>query len=161
MTGTHPRLEFFVEPFVEGRPGRHVKAAIDEAAARGLDVQIGPFGSVAHGDLEALIDAAGPLLRSALAAGADRISLHLSTGSPQPAIGPGSLHNALRRMMAGVEGELGAQLAELSREGKQAAVRLLDARGAFLLRRAVDDVADAMGVSRITIYNYLNANQDR
>ena len=64
-------------------------------------------------------------------------------------------------MIAGVEGELGAQLAELSREGKQAAVRLLDARGAFLLRRAVDDVADAMGVSRITIYNYLNADKDR
>ena len=160
MTGI-PRLEFFVEPFVEGRPGRHVEAAIQEAAARGLHVQIGPFGSVAQGDLEALIDAAGPLLRSALAAGADRISLHLSTGSPQPALGPGSLHNALRRMMAGVEDELGARLAELSREGKQAAVRLLDARGAFLLRRAVDDVADAMGVSRITIYNYLNASQDR
>ena len=160
MTGSDPRLEFFVEPFTEGRPGRHVEAAIDEAAARGLEVQVGPFGSVAHGDLEALIDAAGPLLRSALAAGADRISLHLTTGPTQPAIGLGNLHNALSRMIAGVEGELGAQLAELSREGKQAAVRLLDARGAFLLRRAVDDVADAMGVSRITIYNYLNADKD-
>ena len=30
MTGTHPRLEFFVEPFVEGQPGRHVEAAIAE-----------------------------------------------------------------------------------------------------------------------------------
>ena len=29
-------------------------------------------------------------------------------------------------------------------------------RGAFILRRAVEDVADAMGVSRITVYNYLN-----
>jgi uncharacterized protein YqgV (UPF0045/DUF77 family) len=155
------RLEFFVEPFIEGRPGRHVKAAIDEAAARGLEVQVGPFGSVAHGDLEALIDAAGPLLRSALAAGADRISLHLTNGSGNPGIGLASLHDALARMIAGVEDELGDQLAELSREGKQAAVRMLDARGAFLLRRAVDDVADAMGVSRITIYNYLNADKDR
>jgi predicted transcriptional regulator YheO len=34
---------------------------------------------------------------------------------------------------------------------------LLDEQGAFTLRRAVEDVADAMGVSRITIYNYLNA----
>jgi len=25
------------------------------------------------------------------------------------------------------------------------------------LRRAVEDVADVMGVSRITVYNYLNA----
>ena len=161
MNGTDPRLEFFVEPFTEGQPGRHVEAAIDEVSARGLEVQVGPFGSVAHGELEALIDAAGPLLRSALAAGADRISLHLSIGAPHPGIEPGTLHDALSRMIAGVEGKLGAELAELSREGKQAAVRMLDARGAFLLRRAVDDVANAMGVSRITIYNYLNADQDR
>jgi predicted transcriptional regulator YheO len=30
-------------------------------------------------------------------------------------------------------------------------------RGAFALRNAADEVADAMGVSRVTIYNYLNA----
>ncbi|HAZ33053.1 MAG TPA: transcriptional regulator, partial [Acidimicrobiaceae bacterium] len=45
----------------------------------------------------------------------------------------------------------------MSREDKQRAVRLLDERGAFTLRRAVEDLADAMGVSRITVYNYLNA----
>jgi predicted transcriptional regulator YheO len=31
------------------------------------------------------------------------------------------------------------------------------ALGAFMLRRSVEDVADALGVSRITVYNYLNA----
>jgi predicted transcriptional regulator YheO len=56
-----------------------------------------------------------------------------------------------------VEVELGGQLPDLSREDKQRAVRLLDERGAFLLRRSVDEVADALGVSRITVYNYLNA----
>ena len=58
---------------------------------------------------------------------------------------------------AAVEAELGGRLPMLSREDKQRAVRLLDERGAFILRRAVEDVADAMGVSRITVYNYLNA----
>jgi hypothetical protein len=67
------------------------------------------------------------------------------------------LHDALDRLVASVERELGASLNELSREDKQRAVRLLDERGAFLLRRAADDIADRMGVSRITIYNYLNA----
>ena len=38
-----------------------------------------------------------------------------------------------------------------------AGVMSLDEKGAFILRRAVEDVADAMGVSRITVYNYLNA----
>jgi uncharacterized protein YqgV (UPF0045/DUF77 family) len=161
MDGPDPRLEFFVEPFTEGRPGRHVKAAIDAVAARGLEIQVGAFGSVAHGELEELIAAASPLFRSALSAGADRISLHITTGSHlRTGIGPTSLHDALSRMIADVERELGAPLAELSREDKQAAVRMLDAGGAFLLRKAVDDIADAMGVSRITIYNYLNAEKD-
>ena len=60
---------------------------------------------------------------------------------------------------AGVAEEqaLDTVLPSLSREEKQRAIRLLDERGAFILRRAVEDVADAMGVSRITVYNYLNA----
>ena len=67
------------------------------------------------------------------------------------------LHGALDRLIDAVEAELGGRLTLLSREDKQRAVRLLDERGAFILRRAVEDVADAMGVSRITVYNYLNA----
>jgi hypothetical protein len=67
------------------------------------------------------------------------------------------LHGALDRLIDAVEAELGGRLPTLSREDKQRAVRLLDQRGAFILRRAVEDVADALGVSRITVYNYLNA----
>ncbi len=67
------------------------------------------------------------------------------------------LHGALDRLIDAVEAELGGRLPDLTREDKQRAVRLLDERGAFILRRAVEDVADAMKVSRITVYNYLNA----
>ena len=67
------------------------------------------------------------------------------------------LQGALGRLIDGVERELGAPLGDLGREDKQRAVRLLDDRGAFVLRRSVEDVADALGVSRITVYNYLNA----
>ena len=67
------------------------------------------------------------------------------------------LHDALDRLIEGVERELGGRLEDLSREDKQQAIRLLDERGAFVLRRSVEDVADAFNVSRITIYNYLNA----
>ncbi|HSS10001.1 MAG TPA: helix-turn-helix domain-containing protein [Acidimicrobiales bacterium] len=66
------------------------------------------------------------------------------------------LHGALDRMIATVERELGSNLASLSREDKQLAIGLLAERGAFTLRKAVEDVADAMGVSRFTVYNYLN-----
>ena len=70
---------------------------------------------------------------------------------------PAPLHGALDRLIESVEKEFGSRLANLSREDKQRAVRLLDERGAFTLRRAVEDVSDSMGVSRITVYNYLNA----
>jgi hypothetical protein len=69
----------------------------------------------------------------------------------------GSLADALGNLVSRIEEELGGSLLDLDRTGKQIAVRLLDERGAFLLRRSIEDIADMMGVSRITIYNYLNA----
>jgi hypothetical protein len=78
-------------------------------------------------------------------------------GEVVAAVRPAPLHGALDRLIEQVERELGGPLPALSREDKQRAIRLLDDRGAFILRRAVEDVADAMGVSRITVYNYLNA----
>jgi hypothetical protein len=64
---------------------------------------------------------------------------------------------SLPRLVAGVEEQLGSPLADLDRADKQRAVRLLDERGAFQLRKSIEDVGEAMGVSRITIYNYLSA----
>jgi HTH domain len=69
------------------------------------------------------------------------------------------LQGALDRLIDQVEKELGGSLENLSREDKQRAVKMLDERGAFELRRSVEDVADTFGVSRITIYNYLNATR--
>lgn len=66
------------------------------------------------------------------------------------------LHGAIERLVEGIVTEIGADFTALSREDKQRVVRMLDERGAFTMRRAVDQVADALGVSRITIYNYLN-----
>ncbi|GLY43907.1 DNA-binding protein [Amycolatopsis sp. NBRC 101858] len=70
------------------------------------------------------------------------------------------LHDALARLIADVERELGAPLGELDRAGKQRAVRLLRERGAFGLRKSVSSVADALGVTRFTVYNYLNREAD-
>lgn len=151
-------VEFFVEPFSEGRPGSHVKAAVDAMEQWGFTVEIGPFGNRAEGDSEKLPAAVADMLENALGAGATRVSLQVITND---GTGLGlhldSLHVALERLITQVEQELGAPLAKLPRESKQEAVRLLDERGAFLLRKSIEEVADSMGVSRITIYNYLNA----
>lgn len=79
-------------------------------------------------------------------------------GDPAVAVRlPGEeLTSALDRVIAQVESELGAKLSELSRADKQRAVRLLEERGAFTLRKSAESVAKALGVSRFTVYNYLN-----
>lgn len=80
------------------------------------------------------------------------------TWDGQPAIGVRLEHIvSLDRLITTVEAQLGATLTELDRGEKQRAVRMLDERGAFRLRKSIEDVGEAMGVSRITIYNYLSA----
>ncbi len=65
------------------------------------------------------------------------------------------LHDALPTLITEVEVELGLPCAEMDRAQKQDVVSLLNERGAFTLRKSVEDVAEALGVSRFTVYNYL------
>lgn len=51
---------------------------------------------------------------------------------------------------------VGVPVELMQKQHKLAAVRELDARGLFLIRDAVDIAARALGVTRYTIYNYLN-----
>jgi hypothetical protein len=71
------------------------------------------------------------------------------------------LTDGLARLIADVEGELGGRLSELPRAEKQHAVRLLEERGAFEMRRSAETVAEALGVTRFTVYNYLNRVRDK
>nr|WP_202514557.1 MULTISPECIES: helix-turn-helix domain-containing protein [unclassified Streptomyces] len=66
------------------------------------------------------------------------------------------LSDSLDHILAAMERRHGMPLAELDRKAKQEAVRLLEARGAFSVRHGVETVAGALGVSRFTVYNYLN-----
>ena len=106
--------------------------------------------------LQPLIDALGCSVIDATQIEAADIPL-VYEGELIAAVRLPDLHCALARLIDSVEREMGQQLPNMNREQKQLAIRLLDERGAFTLRRAVEDVADAMGVSRITVYNYLNA----
>jgi len=149
------RAEFVVEPFVEGSPGPHVKAALEACRGLGFEPDVGAFASTIDGRFHDVVRAVDALVRAAYDNGATAVQVRI--GEPLVAARFETLHDALERLIEGVEYELGGRLGDLSRQDKQAAVRMLDERGAFLLRRAVDSVGQIMGVSRITIYNYLNA----
>ena len=148
-------VEFLVEPFVEGTPGPHVKAAVQAFEDHQIDVDLGPFASVARGDIDKLAISISRMIVDALAEGATAIRLTVAADTSELAVS--GLQDALDSMIRAAERDIGAPSGEWTRSQKQAVVRMLDERGAFLLRGAVDDIAEVMGVSRITIYNYLGA----
>jgi len=69
----HLRVEFTIEPFVDGAPGEHVRAALRALESAGVEADFGPFGSsflIEADRLEVLTDA----VAAAMAAGASRVS---------------------------------------------------------------------------------------
>ncbi|WP_286259939.1 helix-turn-helix domain-containing protein [Streptomyces graminofaciens] len=66
------------------------------------------------------------------------------------------LAESLDHILAAMERKQGKPLSDLDRKAKQEVVRILEARGAFSVRHGVETVASALGVSRFTVYNYLN-----
>ena len=47
-------------------------------------------------------------------------------------------------------------MARLRREEKLELIRFMDQRGIFLLKGAVDQVGSRMGISRVTVYSYID-----
>jgi uncharacterized protein YqgV (UPF0045/DUF77 family) len=156
--------EFTSEPFQgEGEPPAHAMRAREAADEAGLHTDFGPLGTLARGDADTLLDALPGIARAAIDSGATRLTLQLRrTGEDQTATPPPGveLTTALQRLILEVERELGGKLTELDRPGKQRAVRLFKERGAFTLRKSVATVAEALGVTRFTVYNYLNRDTD-
>jgi 8-oxo-dGTP pyrophosphatase MutT (NUDIX family)/uncharacterized protein YqgV (UPF0045/DUF77 family) len=72
------RVEFTVEPFVEGNPGPHVTAPVDALVALGIEVEFGPFGSECTVDTERTPDVVSAIVRAALANGATHVTIDVS-----------------------------------------------------------------------------------
>ena len=68
--------------------------------------------------------------------------------------------SGLTGILAEIQREFSVQLVALPRSEKQRAVRLLEEAGAFSYRKSVETIAAALGVSRFTVYNYLNRDRD-
>ena len=70
------------------------------------------------------------------------------------------LARTIEQLVEDAERSIGKPVASMSRVEKQKLVRFLDDQGAFLIRKAVEDVADRLAVTRFTIYNYLDERDD-
>ncbi|MEW2131215.1 helix-turn-helix domain-containing protein [Streptomyces sp. NPDC005435] len=107
-----------------------------------------------------LVDAMGGRLLPPDEAGPDDVVLAWA-GADAVAVRLPQLADSLDHILAAMERAQGRPLADLDRKAKQEVVRTLEARGAFAVRHGVETVAGALGVSRFTIYNYLNREKGR
>ncbi len=71
------RVEFTVEPFVEGNPGRHVMAAVDAVRHLGPEIEFGPFGSEFTALDDVAVAAVSALVGAAYSNGATHVNLHI------------------------------------------------------------------------------------
>ena len=105
-----------------------------------------------------LVDAMGGLMLLPDEAGPDDVVLAWE-GADVVAVRLPQLAESLDHILAAMERQKGRPLADLDRKAKQEVVRTLEARGAFSVRHGVETVASALGVSRFTVYNYLNRDK--
>jgi uncharacterized protein YqgV (UPF0045/DUF77 family) len=69
------RIEFTIEPFVEGHPGQHVTAPVEAVRAQGFEVEFGPFGSYCVTPTAATPSVVATILEAAFANGATHVNV--------------------------------------------------------------------------------------
>ena len=67
----------------------------------------------------------------------------------------GDIRDVVAGMVTKILGEVGKTPAAMTREEKMEVVKRLEERGAFLVKRSAEQVADALDLSRYTIFAYL------
>lgn len=67
-----------------------------------------------------------------------------------------SVDEVLETLIQNAIASIGKKTTDLTREDKVAIVAYLEAKGAFLIRYSVERVAELLGMTKYTIYNYLD-----
>lgn len=67
-----------------------------------------------------------------------------------------SVDEVLENLIQNAISSIGKKTADMTREDKVAIVAYLEAKGAFLIRYSVERVAELLGMTKYTIYNYLD-----
>ena len=71
--------------------------------------------------------------------------------------GKGNINEMLDCLMDQAQLTIGKNTALMTKEDKIAYIRFLDERGAFLITKSGPRVCEALGISKYTLYNYLEA----
>ena len=71
----------------------------------------------------------------------------------------GNVDTLLEQMMQEAVEMTGKEMVELTKEDKVCIVQALDKRGFFLIKKSAEKLANFLGLSRYSIYNYLNEKE--
>jgi isopentenyldiphosphate isomerase len=72
------RVEFTIEPFIEGQPGPHVTAPIEALAAMGIEAEFGPFGSGCRVEPACTSGAVSAVINAAFENGATHVNIDVT-----------------------------------------------------------------------------------
>jgi len=124
-----------------------------------------PSGRVLRSSSKYIKDAAGNLVGSLcinfditdILKGQEAIDLLTNRGANyhNKEVFVGNIDDLLDEMLLDALNTTGKQVDELTKEEKVEIVRYLDEKGAFLIKKSAERVADFLGITRFTIYNYL------
>lgn len=78
-----------------------------------------------------------------------------SEGAPHELVAP-DVSSVLDDMISEAISMVGKPSAEMDKSDRIEVLRLLESRGAFHIKRAADKVSTRLGVSRVTVYGYLD-----
>ncbi len=80
------RVEFTIEPFVEGSPGPHVTEPIAAISSMGVQVELGPFGTGCTVDEQRTAEVVAAVVNAAFANGATHVNIDVAhvSGSAAP-----------------------------------------------------------------------------
>lgn len=71
----------------------------------------------------------------------------------------GNVDDLLEKMMNESIAKVGKPIESLTKEEKVSIVQALDQKGFFLIKKSAEKLADFLGLSRYSIYNYLNESK--
>jgi predicted transcriptional regulator YheO len=135
-----------VRLYVTSRDGKIMKSL----AVTLRDDEGAPYGLLGlNVDVSALVQAQRALERLTAAGrgGTD--------AAPEAEIFAADIRDVVAGMITGILGETGKTPQAMSRDEKMDVVKRLEERGAFLVKRSAEQVAEALDLSRYTIFSYL------
>jgi predicted transcriptional regulator YheO len=135
-----------VRLYLSSRDGKILKSLA--VTLRGEDGT--PFGLLGlNVDVSELVQAQRVLSRLTAVGAAD------ADAAPEKEIFARDIRDVVAGMVTSILGEMGKTPSAMSRDEKMEVVKRLEERGAFLVKRSAEQVAEALDLSRYTVFSYL------